>query len=467
MKRAENQHRFDAMREQYESFTFYKQEVSVKEGVLNMVFHFSLDERYYFHPTMRIPARPFYHWESIPKEQLETLAFHIGMVELVSYWKLACPKTIVVKPFDLKLCQKKWWRHLYYQGLGEFRYLNGIDCTEKDFLRIDSGTDREFQPIRRCENPEGLFDRKGGDRSFAEQRFNPPVLIPIGGGKDSVVTLELLRGEMPVIPLILNPRGATVSCIEAAGYTMDDVAVINRTLDATMLKLNNEGFLNGHTPFSALLAFLTLLISAGTGSKYIALSNESSANESTVPGTDINHQYSKSIEFERDFRDYVRQHLSQEIQYFSFLRPLNEMQIASLFSRCTAYHEVFRSCNAGSKTDSWCGKCPKCLFTWIILSPFLSRQRLTEIFGKDLMKDPELKPIFEELNGTSAVKPFECVGTVEEVRACVDFMKDRQGTIAEGSPQAEASVDEILRRFNEENFLPPQFIAILKSHLHV
>ena len=447
MKRIENQQRFDSLRKEFETFTFYRQEVSLENGVLSMTFHFCLDERYYFHPTLTIPARPFYHWESIPKGQLEALAFHIGMVELVSYWKLACPKVIVVKPFDLKLCQKKWWRHLYYNGLGEFRYLNGIDCSEHDFLRIESGTDREFN------------------------RVNVPLretaLIPVGGGKDSVVTLECLRQTMPVIPLILNPRGATVSCVAAAGYSMDDVAVINRTLDPTMLKLNNEGFLNGHTPFSALLAFLTLMVSAGTGSKYIALSNESSANESTVPGTDINHQYSKSIGFERDFRGYVQQHLSEEMQYFSFLRPLNELQIASLFSQCEAYHEVFRSCNAGSKTDSWCGKCPKCLFTWIILSPFLPRKRLTELFGKDLLTDTDLRPIFEELNGTSAVKPFECVGTVEEVRACVDFMKDRKGTIVGNSPKGDASVEEILKRFNEENFLPERFVNILKSKLYV
>ena len=281
MKRSDNQQRFDDLRDQFKNFTFYQQEVSLEDGALKMTFHFSLDDQYYFHPTMSIPSRPFYHWESIPMEQLETLAFHIGMVELVSYWKLACPKTIVVKPFDLKLCQKKWWRHLYYQGLGEFRYLNGVDCSEHDFLRIESGTNRDFK--------------------FVDVPLKEQTLIPVGGGKDSVVTLECLRAAMPVIPLILNPRGATVSCIEAAAYTMDDVAVINRTLDPTMLKLNNEGFLNGHTPFSALLAFLTLLISVGTGSKYIALSNESSANESTVPGTDINHQYSKSIEFERDF----------------------------------------------------------------------------------------------------------------------------------------------------------------------
>jgi hypothetical protein len=436
LKRSENQQRFDALREQFKSFTFCQQEVKLEDGVLSMTFHFSLDDRYDFYPTLAIPSRPFYCWETIPQAQLETLAFQIGMVELVSYWKLACPKTIVVKPFDLKLCQKKWWRHLYYNGLGEFRYLNGIDCSEADFLKIESGTDHEMKSL---------------DMPLEEK-----TLIPVGGGKDSVVTLEMLRDEMPVIPLIVNPRGATIECIKAAGYTMDDVAVINRTLDPTMLRLNQEGFLNGHTPFSALLAFISVLIGFGTGSKYIALSNESSANESTVPGTDINHQYSKSIEFERDFREYIAMHLNEEIQYFSFLRPLSEMQIASFFSRCEAYHGVFKSCNAGSKTDSWCGKCPKCLFTWIILSPFLSKEKLTAIFGKDLMADASLQPIFEELNGTAAVKPFECVGTVEEVRACMQAVGgNRDG------------VNEILRRFNEENFLPERFVDILKSKLYV
>lgn len=447
MKRLENQQKFDALRKEFETFTFSSLEVSLHDGELSLGFHFSLDDRYHFHPTMVIPARPYYHWGSIPRRQLETLAFHIGMVELVSYWKIACPKTVVVKPFDLKPCQRKWWRHLYYNGLGEFFYLNGITCSEQEMMRIESGTDRDFERI---------------DLPLEEK-----TLVPVGGGKDSVVTLELLREAMEVTPLIMNPRGATIQCAEVAGYSMDEVAVIRRTLDPTMLQLNQEGYLNGHTPFSALLAFVTLLLGFGSGARYIALSNESSANESTVPGTDINHQYSKSIEFERDFRAYVSEHLNDNIQYFSFLRPLNEMQIAWFFSQFKKYHEVFRSCNAGSKTDSWCGKCPKCLFTWLILSPFIPRTRLTEIFGKDLMSDKELLPIFEELNGTSAVKPFECVGTVEEVRACVDYMKDRVGTIAENAPHGDASVEEILKRFNEEHFLPRQFVDLLKSKLHV
>lgn len=447
MKRTENQHKFDALRDEFSTFTFERQEVNVENGDLRLVFSFNLDGKYHFAPTLTIPSRSFFEWNSIPEAQLQTLAFHVGMVELVSYWKMACPERVVVLPFSLTEAQKQWWKKLYYNGLGEFFYLNGITCSEADFMTIETPS---AQPFARVDQP-----------------LQEKVIIPVGGGKDSVVTLELLRDDLPCTPLIVNPRGATLGCVETAGFADNEFMVVKRTLDPTMLEMNKQGFLNGHTPFSALLAFIGILVGFGSGSRYIALSNESSANESTVPGTNINHQYSKSIEFERDFRNYVAQNINDKIEYFSFLRPLSELQIAYFFAQFKNYHPVFRSCNAGSKTDSWCCKCPKCLFTWIILSPFLSRTQLTGIFGRDMMADDELKPIFDELNGTSAVKPFECVGTVEEVRACADFMADKVGTIAESSPKGDASVAEILHRFNEENFLPEKFATILKSRLHV
>ena len=383
-----------------------------------------------------------------------------------------------MKPFALTESQKAFWKKLYYNGLGEFLYLNSITVSESDLMKIESPQlSMSFQQ-RTCDAKE----------SMGSVKFEERTLVPIGGGKDSVVTLECLRNEMPVIPLILNPRGATLNCVKTAGYKENEYIVINRTLDPTMLRLNAEGYLNGHTPFSALLAFISVLVAFGSRSKYIAWSNENSANESTVPGTNINHQYSKSIEFESDFRNYVAENLNDEVQYFSFLRPLSELQIAKLFSQCEAYHPVFRSCNAGSKTDSWCGKCPKCLFTWIILSPFLSREKLTAIFGKDLMADESLQPILEELNGTAAVKPFECVGTVEEVRACLNATA-KVPELVEGptnldcfvprndakrlseakapEPVEGPTVEEILSRFNTHHFLPPQFEQILKNHLHV
>ena len=436
LKRNNSQSKFDALRQEFSTFTFERQTVKCEDGALRLCFDFDLDGRYRFRPTLEIPARPFFDWDGISEEQLQTLAFQIGMTELVSYWKIACPKRVVVKPFALTDSQKAFWKKLYYNGLGEFLYLNSITVSEADLMEIESVGSQCFVKVERP-----LLDK---------------ALVPVGGGKDSVVTLECLRNTMPVIPLIVNPRGATLNCVDTAGYRDDEFIVINRTLDPTMLQLNAEGYLNGHTPFSALLAFISVLVAFGSRSRYIALSNENSANESTVPGTNINHQYSKSIEFESDFRNYVAENLNDEVQYFSFLRPLSELQIAKLFSECEAYHPVFRSCNVGSKTDSWCGHCPKCLFTWIILSPFLSREKLVAIFGKDLMEDASLQPILEELNGTAAVKPFECVGTVEEVRACMEAVMGNRN-----------QVDEILRRFNTHHFLPSQFERILKNRLHV
>ena len=276
---------------------------------------------------------------------------------------------------------------------------------------------------------------------------------------------------MPAIPLIVNPRGATKECVAAAGFIEEQTAIIKRTLDPTMLQMNAEGYLNGHTPFSALLAFYTILLGFATKSKYIALSNESSANEPTVPDTEINHQYSKSVAFENDFRHYVAKYIDADIQYFSFLRPLNELQIAKLFSRAKEYRKVFKSCNAGSKTDSWCGKCPKCLFTWLALSPFISRKELTDIFGKDLLSDNNLRSVLDQLDGSVEVKPFECVGTVGEVRACVNKIlqtdDNLQGTILDGVVTTDdMTVEDYVTQFDEGNNLPDLFKNILKEGIN-
>ena len=451
-----NQAKYDSLREKFEFFCFQGYNYSVENGEFSAKFDFFIssdDEKIEFHPCFRIPARSFYHWNDIPKQLLENLIFHIGMIELVSYWKIACPKKVAIKPFALDEEQIRWWKKLYFNGLGEFFYVNGITTTLDDFMTISFAHDA-------CHS----------ERS-EKSHLNEQTLIPVGGGKDSVVTLEMLKNRVPAIPLIINPRGATNECVAAAGFNENQVAVIKRTLDPTMLKMNAEGYLNGHTPFSALLAFYTILIGFATESRYIALSNESSANEPTVPDTEINHQYSKSVAFENDFRHYVAKYIDADIQYFSFLRPLNELQIAKLFSRSKEYRKVFKSCNAGSKTDSWCGRCPKCLFTWLALSPFISRKDLTEIFGKDLLSDNNLRPILDQLDGSVEVKPFECVGTVGEVRACVnnilqhdDNLKD---TILDGVEKTDdLTVDDYVAQFDEGNNLPKLFENILKEGLN-
>ena len=447
-----NQAKFDSLRETFESFCYENFHYSVENGEFSAKFDFVLND-VEFHPCFRIPARSFFHWNDIPKPLLDNLIFHIGMIELVSYWKIACPKKVIVKPFALDEEQIRWWKKLYFNGLGEFFYVNGIETNINDFMVVESA--------------------KGACHSerSEESHLNTQTLIPVGGGKDSVVTLELLKNRVPAIPLIVNPRGATNECVAAAGFSEEQTAIIKRTLDPTMLKMNAEGYLNGHTPFSAMLAFYTILLGFATKSRYIALSNESSANEPTVPDTEINHQYSKSVAFENDFRHYVAKYIDVDIQYFSILRPLNELQIAKLFSRAKDYHKVFKSCNVGSKTDTWCGHCPKCLFTWIALSPFLKRSELTEIFGKDLLSDKDLRPILDQLDGSVEVKPFECVGTVGEVRACVNKIlqtdDNLRDTILDGVAKTDdVTVEDYVSQFDDGNNLPPLFKNILKEALN-
>ena len=391
-----NSEKYRALRERYPRFEYRSYDWYVDEAGLHLRFEFVLDGENVFRPEALVEARPFLKFD-LPREVLDRLVFDIGMVELVSYWKCACPPKVVVRCGGLTADQVAFWRKLYWHGLGEFFYTNGIEVSRETFMELESDVEPEALPA-------------------LELPSTASYLVPVGGGKDSVVTLELLRrAGREVRPLIMNPRGATRECARVAGFPIEEVLVVRRTIHPRLLELNAQGFLNGHTPFSAMLAFYTRLASVLSGIPNVALSNESSANESTVLGTDVNHQYSKSLEFEDDFRRYCAE-AGGGFNYFSFLRPLSELQIAMLFSRFAAYHDVFRSCNAGSKEDIWCGRCAKCLFAYIILSPFIAPGRLAEIFGKALLDDEALRPEFEQLMGLAATKPFECVGTVGEVR---------------------------------------------------
>ncbi len=403
-----NTDKYLALRAQYPVFEYVAYHYEVCGEGLRVWFDFRMGD-VEFHPSALVERRPFLDFD----KDIDRIVFNIGMVELVSYWKCACPPTVRVLCGALTDSQVAFWKKLYWNGLGEFYYTNDISESPESFMEVESGK-------LKVEIPADAD--KGSSSQFS---ISNSYLVPVGGGKDSVVTLELLRrAGKRIRPLIMNPRGATVECAAKAGFAMDEVLVIRRTIDKTLLDLNAKGYLNGHTPFSAMLAFYTMLASALSGVPNVALSNENSANESTVIGTSVNHQYSKSLEFEDDFRAYI-----PGFNYISFLRPLSELQIAMLFSRFTAYHDVFRSCNVGSKQDIWCGHCAKCLFAYIILSPFIEPARLNGIFGKSMLDDMSLEHEFRQLLGEAETKPFECVGTVGEVRQALGMAVSRWYTV--------------------------------------
>ena len=458
--RPDGKQKFEQLRNEYPEFIFEDFDTVLDHEGLKVVYRFSLSGKYSFRPGFILPVKPSIRKRMdagfINSPGIRDLLFHIGMIELVSYWKAACPPLVTVKCRSLTPGQVAWWKKVFFHGLGEFFHTNGIETGMNDFMRIES-----TGPATRI-------------HSFP---LNDSVMVPVGGGKDSVVTLELLRSDFDIQPFILNPRGASLETSYKAGFSNITLSEINRRIDPQLIRLNEEGFLNGHTPFSALLAFYTLLAAAVNGRRHIALSNESSANEPTIPGTEVNHQYSKSFAFEKDFREYVSTYISGDFNYFSFLRPLNELQIARLFALNVKYYPVFKSCNVGSKTDTWCGHCPKCLFAWIILCPFIPLNELIHIFGKNLFEDAGMIGHLKELTGIEEVKPFECVGTVDEVNTALHlFIKnhshekwplliDYYSNTSNFSAYREGMEEEILSGMNDQHFLEPRFLDRLKIAL--
>lgn len=446
---------FKELREKYPVFTFDRYEVTEDENSFSVTYFFEIEQLANFSPTWIFPKSKKIK-TSLENETLQKLLFGLGMVELVSYWKLTCSPKIVVKAASLTEKQINWWKDLYFHGLGEFFYVNGIQTDLSSFVKIEAVGE----------------DIKG----ISEPRANKGTLIPVGGGKDSSVTMELLReSKKDNYCFAINPRGAVLWSVEAGGY-QDKLLAVKRTLDPKMLLLNKEGFLNGHTPFSALVAFSSVITAFLHGLRYVALSNESSANESTVPGSMVNHQYSKSFRFEKAFTEYEKEYADSGVSYYSLLRPLSEFQIAWYFAGCTQYHEVFRSCNAGSKTDSWCCNCPKCLFVFMILSPFIELERLTQMFGENLLDKESLTVTFEELLGIREVKPFECVGSREEVNTALAlFIKKRLEEKKTLPYLAQRYVDQKLYEkqiakpnpymsyYEQENLLPPEMDQMMRS----
>lgn len=447
-----NNDKYKEYRESYPNFIYHDFEY-IEGAEVTIKYHFEVENLVQFYPTLIFPKELFNNVSD--KSFTDYLVFHVGLVELVSYWKATCSPNVIIKAGYINDDQIKWFKKLYYYGLGEFFYVNGIQSDINTFMNITcSSNETYYHPkFTGCGN-----------------------LIPIGGGKDSVVSLELLKSEKNLnMPFIINPKDVTIACCKAGGY--DNYIGVKRKICPNLIKLNNRGFLNGHTPFSALVAFLTYLTAYLSSKKYIVLSNESSANESTVIGTKINHQYSKTYEFENDFNTYTKKYFNIDIKYFSLLRPLSEFQIGMLFSKFKQYHKIFKSCNVGSKSNPWvwCCNCPKCLFVYIILSPFLYKRDLINIFGQDLYEKKELLNTFKELTGNSDTKPFECVGTIKEVRYSISKVINKIESEDKKLPyllkfyKDNYSLDignlYLEREFNCENNLDYFFLNIVKEEL--
>lgn len=403
---------FHYLRKKYPQFIYENYQWQLKQNNLLIDFNFAIKAvdgpEIRFKPQISIKKVNNKQINKIGESILNNLVFHLGLIEMLSYWKATCSPEIIIQSGYLDKKQINWWRHLIIKGMGQFFYENKIDWRIPNFLKIKTNPlYKNFTIVKNLSRKEKM------------------VLVPVSGGKDSIVTLESIKkkktkGQIKNFGCFsLNPSKIVKKIVKIAGCP--NFIEIQRTIDPFLLKLNQKGFLNGHTPFSAYLAFLSVLVAVLFDYQSIAFSNEKSADEGNIKYLNqvINHQWSKTSEFEKRFQWYCSHYLIKGIRYFSFLRRYTELEIAQKFIQYSPYFTIFSSCNrvvAKKLKKRWCGQCPKCLFNYLIFYPFLEKKVLLKIFGQDILANKKLLTLMENLLGQKGFKPFECVGTIKEAR---------------------------------------------------
>ncbi|MGL5825976.1 MAG: hypothetical protein ACRCYU_14370 [Nocardioides sp.] len=364
--------------------------------------------RHQFAEVVEFPAA----LDRVAPRVLDGLLRLLSLAASLSYFKAFAPASIAVTG-GLTSVEREFLRKVTVHGLGEFAYVNNLpEVFDSEILAPEATADRLWT----------------GDRRGAGDRDVRRALVAVGGGKDSIVSIEALRSSGVEVELFsVNSYGPIEATAKVAGLRLNTV---RRRLDPALFELNRAGAPNGHVPVTAVNSLLAVICAAALDFDTVVFSNEASSSYGNVEwhGRQINHQWSKSIEFER----LLRASLPAEAPgYVSLLRPLSELRIARRFAQHTAYHGVFTSCNRAFKLreadrTSWCADCPKCRFVFLCLAPFLTKDALLRIFGgRDMFADSAQLPGFLELlGGEGHLKPFECVGEPDECRVALELLRE-------------------------------------------
>ncbi|OGK62335.1 hypothetical protein A2334_02060 [Candidatus Roizmanbacteria bacterium RIFOXYB2_FULL_38_10] len=355
---------------------------------------------------------------SISSVLLNQILISLHLAIGISYWKLYCPSHIQIRGYQLDSFQAHFWNTVYTKGLGEFFFKNKINFhglidfpySEKIVITNDV-VSTGFIPVNNKQN----------------------YLLGIGGGKDSIVALEMLKqAKKDTTGFILYHKNEDIKIKkEVLGVMGINSLIVEREIDKKLFELNkSHKVYNGHVPITAIYSFVGILLALIMGYSFVIIPNGKSSNIGNLCylGEIINHQWSKSEEFEDLLRKYLDHSSLGRIAYSSILRHMNELEITKEFIKHKKYFNVFSSCNknfriykthktiANNKELRWCGKCPKCAFVFTMLSAYLSGGEVEDIFKKNLYKDPSLIILYKDLLGVGDLKPFDCVGTPDEVR---------------------------------------------------
>lgn len=392
-------------------FTSYNFEPAQKRILFNYRASFSPKDFILFTETIELPKEP--DLKNIPPELCAKILQDLHLALGISYYKLYYSKKIKIN-YSLNAEEAKFWDSFYVKGLGEFFYRNKLDPSAF---------------------PGFSFDKNKKSKNYKLEK-NDKFLVGVSGGKDSIVAVELLKqygADFSAIFIETQKPSLLVNrIIEKIGVNS---LKIKRHLDEKLFD-ESVGYYSGHIPISGIYAFLGILSAAFYNFSYFVVANEFSSNFGNVryKGMTINHQWSKSSEFENLFQDYVKKFISPDLFYFSLIRPFYEIRVAEMFVNLKKYLFDFSSCNNNFKINSsketsenhlWCGHCPKCVFVFLILSPFMPKEKLISIFGQNLFLNLEILVALRDILGFGRVKPFDCVGTYDEAKAAFYMSREK------------------------------------------
>lgn len=413
---------------QVSCFRFVRCEFAADTGVARLVYAF--DDGPEMVETVTVPGAPFV-LDAARAAAVQRALQLLHLVAGVSYYKAGVPATVSLDSYAIDAETAALVEDIYLNGLGEFAYRNGLDLRGRFRLPVQG------EPVQ----APSL-----GLRAHA--------LVAIGGGKDSLVSIEALRraGVDETITWIGGSQLIRACAERTALPTLN----LGRALAPELFELNRQGAWNGHIPVTAVNSAIMVLAALLQDVDQVVFSNERSASYgSQIPGTgEVNHQWSKGWAFEQAFGTHVQRFVAADLHYYSLLRPMSELAVARQFTRTDFYDAHFSSCNRNfhilgeRPVNRWCGVCPKCHFVFLALAPFMPKTRLVRIFGRNLLDDADQAAGFDALLEFQDHKPFECVGEGRESRAAMAALATR----------AEWKEDALVKRFCNE--ILPQLDAV-------
>lgn len=449
------------------TFRFVRCGFDAATGVAQLVYAF--DDGPELIETITVPGAPFFGGSDPPDDaRMQALQDALRLLHLiagVSYYKAAVPDEIRIDGYAIDAETAALLEEIYVNGLGEFAYRNGLNLHGRIAFPGEAGRAGAVAPAL------GL---------------KPHCLVAIGGGKDSLVSIEALRSAG--IDQTATWIGGSQLIAACAARTGLPTLNIGRQLATQLFDYNRQGAWNGHIPVtavnSAILTFVAVLRRVG----HVVFSNEHSASYGSLivsadgsATREVNHQWSKGWTFERAFGEHLQRRIAGDLQYYSLLRPLSELAVARQFAKTKRYDAHFSSCNRnfhilGERPVSrWCGVCPKCQFVFLALAPFMPKPRLTAIFGRNLLDDPPLSVGYDALLEYREHKPFECVGEGRESRAAMAALATRpewredalvQRFAREIRPQLDACELALapLLELDDTHRIPPALWDQLRAH---